>query len=411
MKRLIWKELREKRLLMLALLASTGGLILFGDNYTLLNATPSGWVVLSVFAALCLGASAHLSELGGTADFARSRPISWKRMLAAKLIAGAGSVLLAAILALVVFRIMLPARYLAFFNPVDLWPGLKWMLSALGMSYLFGFLCSLIVPSVFGGLATCVLVFLSYIVENTWYQSTHLIPISGWSFTLRMLALALGVLLISRFGITLPVRYRVVRFAALLLAFTAVGIPMNFTVRDLFTPRPNVAAWSLSPSGAYASLLRNEPPVGGKQGHPSAYLVRIANGKRFRLPNPEFGVSGPGMMGQSAAGPTKFWYKNTVAVPGSSVIWIARLDSAGHLRSENIVDGRISSAVLTRQSPEGRYVLCAPKDSKDLLIADLAKMSGRWISVASAASDVWWKSESEIGYIDSHGPRIISISQ
>lgn len=408
MRRLIWKELREKWLLILALIASTLGLIILGDNYTLLNSANSGWIALSVFAALGLGAGAYSSELGGTADFARSRPISWKSMLAAKLVVGVVSVIVTVLLSVLVFCAKCPSQYHAFVNPVDLAPGVKAMFLIIGMSYLFGFTCSVIVPSIAGGIAVVFLVWFSCVVQVMLYKRANWVPVSGWSYTFRLVGLALAVALISRFGLTLTARWRAARFTAILLAFIVAGIPMDFTVRDAFTPRPTVEGWSLNPTGKYAGLMRNEPSIGADTGRGASYIVRIADGKKVEFPR----------AGPTITGPNTFWYKDTIAVCDANNIRIGRITAAGHLRTVNVrveacnlnTDTRSSFTGVVLQSPGGRYLLVAPPDGSvdaTLTVADLDQMRATHLAVAPKGVDCWWKSDSEIGYIDSTGRHII----
>lgn len=401
MKRLLWKELREKRVLVLALIASASGPIIFGDNYKLLsdsftavNTNPLGWIALSIFAALCLGTSAHSSELGGTADFARSRPISWKKLLAAKLIIGAASVLLAVVLAVVTFRIMLPARYFAFFNPAGLAPGIKWMLVTLGLSYLLGFICSVIVPSVMGGLAICLLLLFSFVIELLWYQNAHLTPIAWWSFLFRLVGAAVAVVLISRFGMTLSASYRALRFTGVVLAFVAVGIPMNFHVPDPTAPDGRDIAWSLSPSGNYAGYMGDERVPGKHDTQIVNYLVRMSDGKKAKAPG-----------ARDFSGSPTFWYKDTVASCSSDHVWMGRMDSSGRLHESKFsIGGSGSDLGIVRQSPSGRFLLLVRKQKGIVWMADIDQMSGRMVVVGPGVQDYWWKSDTVIGYIDDQGP-------
>lgn len=405
MRRLLWKELRERRLMLLVLVASTSGLIAFGNYHVMLNSVDSAWIFLSVFAALCLGAGTYSSELaGGAADFARSRPISWKSMLAAKLLVGLGFVLVATLLMALTFRMVCPAQYLRFANPIDLAPSLAQAFGMMGTAYLLGFVCSIALPSTMGGVAVVFLVWFSCLLEIMYYQLHELVIISGWSLSLRFVGAGVATVLISRFGLTLPTGWRTARLSVIVLVFAIVGIPLNFTVPDSsFSKRSRDMSVSLSPTGKYAAVTSRET---ARAAQPRTYLVRIADGRRAAL-----GLANDDILASSV-----YWYKNTVATSNGGVFRVGRMDSSGRLRAITIrAEGSGSAATPIRQTPAGRYIMRAPLYANGartpVTVVDLDKMRELRVSLGPDINDYWWQSDTEIGYLDRTGFHIARVPQ
>ncbi len=408
MRRLIWKELRERRLLLLALVASTSGLLVFGNYHVMLNDIDSAWILLSIFAALCLGAGTYSSELaGGTADFVRSRPISWKRMLAAKLTVGLGFVLVATVLMALVFRIVCPAQYMRFANPVDLAPSMALAFFIMGAAYLLGFVCSVVLPSMMGGVAIVVLVLFSCLLEGMWYQAFDYHPQAIWSFYLRFVGTAVAAVLISRFGLTLPTGWRMAHFCAIVLVFTIVGVPMDFTVPDPLSHRSQDIGWSLSPTGDYAVFTRQGTVDPAGKSQIRTYFLRVADGRKAELDGVNSLISESGV----------YWYKDIVAASDyGGLIRVGRMGSSGRLRQVSIrAHWDQGSMPPIRQSPAGRYLVLAQLGSKaapaPATIVDLDKMRGLHLTLGPDVLEYWWQSDTEIGYMDRTGLHIVPVPE
>jgi len=394
--------------MLLALVASTSGLFVFGNYHLMLNNANSGWIYLSVFAALFLGAGTYSSELaGGAADFARSRPISWKSMLAAKFMVGVGFVLATTLLMALVFRIVCPAQYLWFADPVGLAPSLALACSIMGSAYLFGLICSVALPTMMGGVAVVVLVWFSCLLEVLFYQQFEVKPLALWSMNLRVVGAGVAVVLISRFGLTMPTGWRMARFWAIVLIFAIVGIPMNFTVRDPLNRRTQDFGWSLSPTGGYAVFTRQGPVDPGGKSQIKTYLVRVSDGRKAEMDGVNGTISESGV----------YWYEDTIAASCyGGLICVGRMGSSGRLRRLSIrVHGDELYGAPVRQSPAGRYIMLAPLGSNaartPVTIVDLEKMRGLHITAGPGIREYWWQSDTEIGCIDSAGLHIVPVPE
>lgn len=400
MKRLLWKELREKWIWFLALAASVIGPILYGDRYFFLGDAHSLWIILPSLVALGLGASAYSSELaGGTADFVRSRPVSWKKTLAAKIIVGAVYLLAAAILAAGVYRLTCPEQYIPFADPVSLVIGAGIAALFMGLGYLSGFVCSAVLPGMFGGLLVMFLVLISYALEFMVYSLLKIeFPRSQWSFYFRFIGAAVATVLIARFGTTLPVTRRIMKFSAIVGIFVLIGIPLGFVVKsDPFRDGTMHRVYYLSDNGKYAVM--GEWSYGSGKLH--YYLVRVADGKKSRIP-----VS----VENNTVALHNCWYNGTLAAVTNNRLWMGRMDASGRLRHVDVPIGRPhgQTSWLT-PSPNGRLIMFEVSSGKDLnayrlAFADLETL--RPLSVTlNGVWYYWWQSDTEVGYTIGKSPQ------
>ena len=112
-------------------------------------------MALPLLLALLLGAGAYASELTGErATFVFSRPVAWWRMLLAKLIFAAAIIIGATLLAALFYRLAAPAPYRHLATVPHLLAGAWGVAWKLGMLYLFGLACSVVLPGMAGGLLT-----------------------------------------------------------------------------------------------------------------------------------------------------------------------------------------------------------------------------------------------------------------
>lgn len=401
MSRLIWKELREKWIWLLPLVASTSGLILFHDAYMFLGGgNPSAWLILSLLVALGLGASTYSSELaGGTADFLRSRPVSWKEALIAKLIVGLSFLLVTCALAALTFRLTCPGQYLRFAGLSDLARGFGLSMLILGIAYAAGFISSAVLPGAFGSMLVAGAAVTVYMLIQYSLDQTNSSGISYWSAYSGIVGAAVAMVLISRFGLTLPPRERLARFFVIVAAFAFVAAPFDYYVKyDPLNPVRIAEGWALSPDASYGILYRwsTKPAV---LKYERSFVVRTRDGRRAALNTPG---SASSWISDHA-----LWHRSSFAARGDDgSVWISAMDHSGKLHSSIVSRPRPeqSSAPLV-PSPGGVRIMIATDNSErqnsNVKFADMATM--RPIPGSVNASDYWWISDTEIGYTDKSG--------
>lgn len=413
MRRLLWKELREKWVWLLALTASSSGLVILHDPYTFLGGPRTPWIVLSALSALGLGASAYSTELaGGAADFARSRPISWKKMLLAKFAVGLAFVVIAAILATIVFRLNCPAQYIRFVGPSELARGCGVAVLLTGSLYIAGFACSTVLPGAIGGMLVGIGVVLSCFLEMYIWDRYRAAPSAYWSMYLRVVGAMLATVLIARFGLTLPASRRLFRYASIVAVFAIVGVPLNYHLKaDPFAPGGSSSIWDLSPNGKYAALEQTTGSPGSAGYRYASFLVRVSDGKRANASWPQEAV------GRSSD--WSYWHEDTFVAISShanaptsapTYLWMGRMDHSGRLRSASVpVTRHKDYNVEIVPSPSGRRVMVAAtvdeRWTNGLTFADLDTLQELAPKVKGGVNGYWWQSETEVGYTDKDGNR------
>lgn len=392
MKRLLWKEFREKWIWLVALVAFAIVPILCGDRYFFIEGEFTNWTSLSLLVALVFGASAYSSELvGGTADFIRSRPASWLKLLAAKLIVAVGFIVVTMILAAGVYRIVCPEQYIRF---AGLYLAIRVLVATIfvGLSYICGFLFSAVLPSLFGGLFLMLMVLISCALEFGLYEELKLTPLSQWSVPGRFIGAAVATLLIARFGLTLPTNRRIIPFVMVVGLFALIGAPLNFIIKSA----PITHLYNMSDNGRYAAM---EEQVGGEQ-RPIYYLVRVADGKKRRVSFPARTINW--------ISPNTVWFDgNMAAVMNGDCLWMGRMDSSGRLHQVNMPLGSNSGQLPVLASPpSGKFVSVNDPKTGRLTLADLEHLRPLKVTL-SGVKDYWWQSDTEVCYIDKQGVRHI----
>jgi ABC-type transport system involved in multi-copper enzyme maturation permease subunit len=395
MRRLLWKELRERWIWLVPLSATTAGIVAIGDPYFFRAGFDTQWSFLSVLTALIFGTTAYSSELAaGVADFSRSRPTSWWKLLLAKIIIAAAILLVTAVLAAIVFRLACPAQYVQFAGFAELARGVGRALLVMGIPCLLGFVCSTVLP---GGFALLVyfIVVVSCLLEVLVYNVFDLHIKSVFSFFFRFAGAAVATVLIARFGLTLAGTQRLTRFLAIVGVSALIGVPLNLTVKfDPFPGKRAVNSYSISADGRYAAVETIRPATGYH-----SYLVRLSDGKRA-----------PTSWGSGVVdGPSAVWHKDAfAAITGDGRLSTFRMLSSGRLRCEDISLGSGCGTALT-QSPGGRFVIVVTdsrqRPGSGLLFADLERLRLLAPRIESGVTDYWWQSDKEVIYIDARGQR------
>lgn len=259
---LIWKEAREKLLWAVAL-SLISMYFSWARGYTFYGAPGMqmlGWSLGPVLMAFIMGASGYTSELTDRrAIFLLTRPVTWKGVLASKLIVNAGVILIAAVLAAAAYRLTCPPAYAAISSIPRLAEGVLYAVLFTGAAFLLGFACS----GVFAGTTES--------AAFTIVQGLLLVCIfsiaganSGgwWRYIMQLLwplPLLVAGIVVVKSGIMLPVGERVRRYA-----FVAVPGIVILAAAAFLVPRPlinNLVSsalnceyidWSISPDGFYA---------------------------------------------------------------------------------------------------------------------------------------------------------------
>jgi hypothetical protein len=415
MRRLLFKELREKWIWLLPLVGSTSGLVLLHDGYVFIGDSQTPWLILSMLAALGLGASAYSSELaGGSADFVRSRPVSWKRMLLAKFVVGLAFLTVTAILATVVYRLNCPAQYLSSADLPHLASGFGVAMLIMGCAYVAGFICSVVLPGAFGGALLMAAIVTSYVLMQYCLEQFHAKAAAYWSGYLAVIGAAVATVIISRFGLTLPTTRRLTRYLSVIGIFALIGAPFDYCLKwDPFSPPRTSNEWNLSPDGRYAAL---EQTRDGLHVYHS-YLVRISDGRK---------VETDWLQGSAYAyGSNACWYGQTLAAIETrqdhadrllAWLWMGRTDESGRLSRVRIpIPTHKDYGASLISSPTGRLVMVAAptgvKEGSRLTFADLTTLHPLSAVVIDGARDYWWQSDREIGYIDRTGRHIARVPE
>lgn len=414
MRRLLWKELREKWLWLLLLVASTSGLILCHDAYFFLGKSWSGWGLLSVLAALGLGTSAYSTELaGGAADFIRSRPVSWKKMLLAKVILGFAFLIFTALLATLVFRVTCPPQYLRFADLSHLLTGFGIAMAFLGCAYIAGFVCSVVLPGPLGGMLLVAAIPTSYFLWQYCLQQAHAQPRAYWSGYLIVIGALVASVLISRFGLTLPTARKVTRYLSVIAVFVLIGLPLDYCVKSDPLFSGTYTYWNISEDGKYAALEQQHHGLNNRDYVRHSYFVRLSDGTKAPTVWPDDSLA------------PSYWHRGTLAVvygkdgvqgaesdrvENHNTLWMGRMDASGrlhHIMYPLNRYGEFNFAIVP--SPSGRLIMVAAAMDKDwnqrLTFAVMDSMRPIGGVVEGAVRDYWWQSETEVGYTDRKGKR------
>lgn len=435
MRRLLWKEFRERwawgtawtALVLAAILRShIQGFI--GDA----GMAPPVTALLFMLSTI-VGAGGYSSEqVGNRAEFIGARPITWRRILLAKVLFGLLSALAASVLAGIAYRIVMPGKYLPFASVGAFIPGVMSLAFTMALGYLAGLSCSIALPGVAGGVLTGAMSFLALIMifekthgltEGHPYWQQRLAFESFWLPAGVAAGLIAALVVIARFGLTLPTPVRAIRYMSIVC-----GIFVASSVVQFFVPgrwiTSSFLTWrcvysSVSPSGEYAvSEWYPMPPkllegvFSGLAGKGVRYLARLSDGKKVSIgwePNPESPWTADGSYIGLAPGRFAALARNSGRrQPGR--ISLLRLDSGGRLMVKSVsTEGQTYSAEM---SPDRRLAMINPglgdHEEQDLIFVSLDFGTFRKLkTVIHGAKTPWWQSNSEVGYLDGKNVRHI----
>ncbi len=260
MLRLVKKELREKQAWACLLMAVAVVGVAFDDLSGMYlgpeSFTPGFSYALLSLVAVLAGLSGMSSELAaGRADFLFSRPISWKRLLAAKAICALVVVFGVSLVGAAACALFLPHDYTQAVGLGRLATGTMSIFAGTALVWICAAGFSCVLPGVFGsGVVALVVVFTSFFLDWIWMTIGSSSNADSISSTFVFAApLATAVLL--RFGVTLPAKERAKRFAlfmgpvmvaaAVVSAIMAPAKPAPARALDDSKP---MATWSSHPS-------------------------------------------------------------------------------------------------------------------------------------------------------------------
>ena len=293
MKRLFWKEFRERRLWIPVFSIIAIFIVVRGSAFTFIghNDAFSKWLFLFFITAFLFGAGAFKGEIGtGSIDFLFSRPVSWKKFLAMKVLADLFIILIAVTIAAITYRIIRPEQYAAFTTLVHLMIGIGNGMIWFSIAYTLGLACSVIIPGALGGVLVMFAIMTISMLWATVCNKINWIDMNAAGFA-ALLAPVIAMLFIVRFGLTLPVRPRINRYA-LILVVVMIVVTVGFTklppsVKDYISGN-EPAQWTFtSPDGRYLIAQKDSFRGSPTDLGPSSYsaptetcFIRLSDNKK-----------------------------------------------------------------------------------------------------------------------------------
>jgi hypothetical protein len=406
---LLWKEYREKRLWALALLVATVGTILSGRAMNFGGSTPGPSTGISFLLALFLGLGAFWTELsGGAAVFLYSRPVGWKKIVLAKLVIGTAGVMVASVAAAITFRLVCPPEYGAFATILKLMASTRYLAVDLMWWYLIGFACSVLLPSIGGGLLAVSVVTMA--VSHEWGLSQAFsITFQNivWTSFGCIFAAFAAALMCMRYGVTLTSSVRVKRYAAVVVMLTgAIGM------LDIVYPHPPVHrqeivsekfpwtyGWAVvSPDGEYA-LVSSRPILESGKKVVRKFIVRLSDGKVTD-------IAGPKSSGMQLGA---LWAEPHLACTydgRSEELQMLQVDGNAPLKPRGV---RLEGLVGYIPSSDNKKLILISNtegSAADIGVFDIVGARKLDLVIKNTV-DCWWQSDHEVGYIDKDGKRIV----
>ncbi|MEN6521758.1 MAG: hypothetical protein ABFD46_11495 [Armatimonadota bacterium] len=369
------------------------------------------WSLGPILIAFLMGASGYSSELTSKrAVFLLTRPITWRSILASKLIVNTCVLLAASILASIVYLLTCPAAYTGLLTTPRLAEGVFFAVLFTGISFLTGFACS----SVFEGTiesAAFMIVQGTVLICVFWTLGEMSDGLRLWILQLLWpLPLIIAGISVARAGISLPVNERLRRYA--ITAFAGIA---TLAIMACLTPRSLInnlirdrlscehIDWSISPDGRYA-LGRDMRNI---------YWLDIENDKSAKLEYVYEDYSAHRVLVETIG-----WMSPHTAyrIGYNSDNWFIRIydQSDSGVRYRDVLMGRLTDKEgypnTFSASPHGR--LAAVSLSADantnapqaILFVDIAKRHKLHLRTSKPTSNVmWWNSPTEFNFIDAQG--------
>lgn len=403
--RLFWKEYREKRAWLLLLLATTVGVVFLGKAYTFAGGFDlcAAWVLPSMMAALLFGAGAFSSEIaGGTADFLMSKPISWRKLLAAKAAVAVAFVALTALLVAVAFRLTSGEQYAVTYALPSLANGVGAAVLAMGLCCLVGLASSVVLPGAFGGAVVVVaagagMAFEAYL----WADRLHMHH-EAWTLLIWPAAMCVAAVAGSRFGLTLPTPARTKNYArVLLISVVALTVLTMVAGKKDYGPPfldgNTIRLWTeVGPEGKYA-VVSWMPGIPQARPVRENRMVRMRDQRAWRIDeDPHWWWDG-----------SRAWRSaNQFCYLSGGTLWSVEADGQDGLK-KTALKGIVGERLLL--SPDGTFAAVKRYEpNPKLLIVDLDAMKP--VGSIPDIRHYWWQSDTQIGYTDTKRNRhIVSV--
>lgn len=401
MSRMYLKELREKRWWAFAMLVAGVAPVLFGSAYTVLGqiGAYSAWMWAPISVALLFGMTSFSSEVSrGTAHFLYSRPVSWKTVIVSKVLVGLSSLIVSALASVLVYRLIKPAQYVEFTTALDLLRGLAYGLLMTGAGYLAGVACSVVLPGIFGGI---IVILAASVIGGLEQWAANALTGAYWSYWFQLwmigwpIGVAVAAVVVSRFGVTLPTRHRILRCAAITAVFVFLAAIANVLYPKPLVPMTDFRSSHFSPDGRYALITQMQIMTDDKE---RAAILRLSDRRIVQIGEFEFLVTSSPRWTNSGA----------LYLYVADHILFLWMDRDGRLvrRSVPLPAGKYARP---KPSPDGRMAMVP--GSHEIRFVDLDRFRPVELTIKSPKR-WWWQSPTSVGYIDTHGKRhIVQVKQ
>jgi len=427
-KRLLWKEYREGRLVIL--LAAAAPFVLFPLSTTFpVSSIERGMLIMPGAVGVHLAIAFWGAGRGGSkrtgSEFAWTHlptnpAVEWLASMVVPTIVIAAMGAWYGLAAAIVFRLMCPAPYLPFLPFSQIAAGFVGIGLAMTMPYLFGAACSVVLPGVVGSLLTmlviAVLTGLDVALTLMLFgYGPDWVVVSALSWTGGAIVAAL---VIVRFGFTLSVAQRIRRYA-----FVMLGCVVCLTAAVLAAHRPTSwiltdYAYSFSPDLSNAIVLTQvrtysiprhmaQTQLIGFQSH--SYFWRTTDGAKRDWPS-----------GADLTSPSE-WLNNDTYFDIRTCIWehrrwvrptlltTVRLGKSGKLEITRIpmgYDVYVGSSHFI--SPDGKIAAFiaprnphTPGDERRYRFFDIEQR--KWLETTVPCASYrrgWWQNDREYAWLD-----------
>ena len=416
MRRLLWKEWQERRLWIALWVLAGVVTVMLGKGQVICEITGrfswgSGWDLAVPLMALLAGLSGYGSELHGTrATFLYSRAITWKQLLAAKLLLGLIAVIVSVVISAITGCLLLPAEYHPFITLHSLVMGALPVVGTTTAAYLFGLSCSTVLSGPAGGVL--VMVGLGTIADFF-----VVIGDKGLLFrpVLLMLSPLLAGLILVRFGVTLHSMARLQRFGIIVLVLGCLGTVLDYTPTAAYLYKKFNAMCVSEPE--YFCNVKLTPDAGyayvDRMIHYKTvpYLVRLRDGQSHAFPEWESAIDNR-WLGNSILLHTSGGYTtagNQYDIDLSLWQWhdgrqrLCRIHNAGNMSIRYCALSPDSRRVLIGGYDELR--LCDMSTGQTLTLAKVDKVKLRLLSRREPGKihglqKCWWQTNDVVGYHD-----------
>jgi|GEM_PF-6735539 len=399
MRSLLWKEFREKWYWFLMVLGIYVP-ILKGDGFVFTYSISTTSVQYSILICLLYGLTAYSGDLAqGTLKFLLTRHVSWKQVLAAKLIVNIGIIAMADLAGYIIFRTLLPVQYHTLGSIPGFVECFGWALLVTAGPYLIGAMCSTVLPGITGSAVVATAIITIFFAHKSLFSGIY-----GYIEEIVQVTWIIGAGIASfciiRFGIASSTRYRVIRFCSILLITSVINTLLVYTIHttnslDIFTSKQV----SISPDGRFAFQKKYGPPI--LSDSTKLELIRLVDGKSLIISNQPTADDYYSLH--------SYWNDcGKVYYLAGNNLTIAGMDASGHIVNNTVKLMNFESASLL-PSPDLRLVIVEEsfKFAKPLPILVFVDTE-KHIILPTKITDYkkyWWQSNDKIGYIDNESKR------